>query len=152
VQLTPTDCARARESISVQLDGELPELELDRLETHLRFCPDCSAWADQVRDMTRELREATLEVPAGRFVLPRPTHRWRVGSAVALTSAAALVATMFVAPARHQASLVSLPHVVLRVPAGKRIAVPRLVRLDDGGSAALSASRPAGSRPSRVAS
>jgi hypothetical protein len=148
----PTDCARARESASAQLDGELTELELDRLETHLRFCPDCSAWADQVRDVTLRLREASFEVPAGRFVLPRPAHRWRVGSAVALTSAAALVATMFVAPARQQASLGSLRHVVLRVPAGQRIAVPRLGRLGDGGSAALSAPRPANSRPNRVAS
>ena len=108
MQLLPSDCARARESVSVQLDGELPELELDRLETHLRICPDCSGWAEQVRDVTERLRAATLEEPADRFVLPRHGRRWRVSSAVALASAAAVVATMFVAPGRQNGSAGSL--------------------------------------------
>lgn len=99
-----TDCSRARESVSVQLDGELPELELDRLETHLRICPECSAWAEQVRDVTLRLRAAALERPAEGLVLPRRGHRWTVSSAVALASAAAVVATMFVAPGRQHAS------------------------------------------------
>ena len=98
---TPTDCALARESVSVQLDGELRELELDRLETHLRFCPECSAWAEQVRNVTCRLREASFEVPAGGPALPRQTRRWRVSSAVALASAAAVVATMFFAPGQR---------------------------------------------------
>lgn len=102
-----TDCARARESVSVQLDGELPEFDLDRLETHLRLCPACTAWADQVRDVTVRLREAALESPEERFVLPRG-RRWSVSSAVALTAAAAVVATIFVAPGRQHASLGSL--------------------------------------------
>jgi predicted anti-sigma-YlaC factor YlaD len=102
-----TDCARAREAVSVQLDGELPELELDRLETHLRICPACSAWANGVRGVTQRLRDATLEVPAADgFVLPQRSHRWTaVSASVALASAAAVVATMFVAPGRQIASL-----------------------------------------------
>jgi predicted anti-sigma-YlaC factor YlaD len=150
-----TDCARARESLSVQLDGELPELELDRLETHLRICPACATWAGEVRDFTLRLRESALEVPAERFVLPRRSRRWRVSSAVALGSAAALVATMFVTPGRQQTTIGSLPHgrVVLRAPAGERIAVPRLLRVDDGLTAASpTAPRPATFRQSRVAS
>lgn len=99
------DCARARESVSVQLDGELPEFDLDRLETHLRICPSCTAWADEVRDVTRRLREAPLEVPTERFLHLRPARRWRVSSAVALASAAAVVATMFVAPHAHRGAL-----------------------------------------------
>ena len=105
---SPTDCARARESVSAQLDGELPELELDRLETHLFVCPVCTAWADEVRDATRRLREAGLEEPAECFVLPQRGRRWTVSSAVALASAAAVVATMFVAPGRQHAALRSL--------------------------------------------
>jgi hypothetical protein len=101
MSLLPSDCARARESVSAQLDGELPELDLDRLETHLRICPECSSWAGEVRDVTHQLREATPEVPAARFVLPRHGRRLRVSSAVALASAAAVVATMFVAPREH---------------------------------------------------
>jgi anti-sigma factor RsiW len=101
VSLPPTDCARARESLSVQLDGELPETELDSLETHLRFCPECSAWAEQVRDVTQKLREASVEVPADAFVLRRHTRRWAVSGSVALASAAALVATMFFGTGQH---------------------------------------------------
>jgi Putative zinc-finger len=108
VQLQPTDCARARESVSAQLDGELPEHELDRLETHLLLCPDCSAWAQQVRDVTLQLRESPLEAPAERFVLPLLRRSWRVGSAVAVASAAAVVATMFFSSGRNSASLGSL--------------------------------------------
>ena len=135
MQLQPTDCARARESVSAQLDGELPEQELDRLETHLLLCPDCSAWAQQVRDVTLQLRESPLEAPAERFVLPRLRRSWRVGSAVAVTSAAAVVATMFFAPGqrgpvfpedgvRQVSGLVGVR--------GQHYVVSRLLRLEDG--------------------
>ena len=132
---SPTDCARARESVSAQLDGELPELELDRLETHLLVCPACTAWANEVRDVTRRLREAGLEQPAERFVLPRRRRSWRVSSAVAVASAAAVVATMFVAPGRHTA--VRSRHSGLTVsrfaePAGQHFVVSRVLRLADG--------------------
>ena len=65
MQLQPIDCDLARESVSAQLDGELPAFELDRLETHLLLCPDCSAWADDVRDLTLRLREATSRDAGG---------------------------------------------------------------------------------------
>jgi predicted anti-sigma-YlaC factor YlaD len=106
VHVPATDCARARESISVQLDGELPQLELDRLETHLRICPDCAEWAEAVRNVTATLREASLEVPhAVGFVASRRSRRWSLSASLALASAAAVVATMFVAPGRHEGSL-----------------------------------------------
>jgi anti-sigma factor RsiW len=105
VSFLATDCARARESVSVQLDGELPELALDRLENHLRICPACAAWADQVQTMTQQLRGAEPEVPEERFALPRRARRWSVSSAVALTAAAAVVATMFVSPRPHRAAV-----------------------------------------------
>ena len=101
MSLSAIDCARARESISAQLDGELAELELDRLETHLLLCPACTAWAEDVRAMVGLLRAAPLEEPAGRFVLPRLRRGLRVSSAVAVASAAAVVATMFLAPGRQ---------------------------------------------------
>jgi predicted anti-sigma-YlaC factor YlaD len=104
VSFLATDCARARESVSVQLDGELPEFDLDRLETHLRICPACAAWAAQVRDVTQQLREAPLEVPAEPFVLPRAGRRRAVSASVALASAAAVVATMFISAGQHQSS------------------------------------------------
>jgi predicted anti-sigma-YlaC factor YlaD len=128
VSFPATDCARARESASAQLDGELPESELDRLETHLRICPACTAWAEEVRDVTWRLREAVLEEPAERVVLPRLRRgAWRVSSAVAVASAAAVVATMFVAPGK-QASLSSQS---LQVRP-QHFVVSRLTRLEDG--------------------
>ena len=101
MHLQPTDCARAREFVSAQLDGELPALDAERLETHLLLCPDCAAWADDVQETTRLLREAALEAPAERFALPRLRIRWQVGSAVAVASAAAVVATMFLGAGQH---------------------------------------------------
>jgi predicted anti-sigma-YlaC factor YlaD len=151
VQLPATDCARARESVSVQLDGELPELELDRLETHLRICPECSAWAEEVRGTTLLLREAGLEAPAEAVVLPRRGRRWRVSSAVALASAAAVVATMFFTPGSHRAA-VALYHAsrVSSSATGVRNYAPRLARLEDsqpaGLPASLSAALPSTSR------
>jgi anti-sigma factor RsiW len=137
VSFSATDCARARESVSAQLDGELPEFELDRLETHLLICPACTAWAEEVRDVTWGLRRAGLEEPAERIVLPRLRRgAWRVGSAVAVASAAAVVATMFVAPGQRT-SLSSGP---AGLQASGRVVgvterpyvVSRLLRLEDG--------------------
>jgi hypothetical protein len=98
-----TDCARAREFVSVQLDGELPEIELDRLETHLRFCPACSAWADEVREITLRLRGASLQQPAERFVLGR-RRSTRTAGPVALVAAAA-ASLMAVLGSSHSLSL-----------------------------------------------
>jgi predicted anti-sigma-YlaC factor YlaD len=133
VQLPETNCARARESLSAQLDGELPEVEVDRLETHLLICPDCSEWAEQVRDVTSWLRATPLEEPAGRFVLPRLRRSWRVSSAVAVASAAAVVATMFVAPGQRPGSGQSAFQVTGFVGVtGQHYVIPRLSRLEDG--------------------
>lgn len=136
-----TDCARARESVSAQLDGELPELELDRLETHLRICPACTAWADEVRDLTLRLRESALEEPAHRFALPRLRRAWRVSSAVAVASAAAVVATMFVAPGQHTS--LSSQHAGLQVAnvTERHFVVSRLTRLEDGMFSPVSTAR-----------
>ena len=103
-----TDCASARESISAQLDGELTEPELDRLEAHLRVCPACALWAEEVRDFTLQLRDAGLETPLERFILPRLRRSLRVSSAVAVASAAAVVATMIFASGRQNTSLGSI--------------------------------------------
>lgn len=139
-----TECALARESVSAQLDGELPEPELDRLETHLLVCPACTAWAEEVRDLTEELREAALEEPAERLVLLRRRRSWRVGSAVAVASAAAVVATLFFAPGQH-GSVGSQPVVPREAgfvgATGQHFVVSRLLRLEDGVFVPVSAAR-----------
>ena len=130
------DCARARESVSLQLDGELSEFALDRLETHLRICPECSTWAEQVRDTTQLVREASFEAPAHRLMPPRHGRSWRVSSAVALTSAAAVVATMFVSPSGNRASQ-NASSGLSPSASTARISTPRLSRLEDGRFAAI---------------
>jgi predicted anti-sigma-YlaC factor YlaD len=96
VLFSSSDCARARESVSAQLDGELSDLGLDRLATHLLNCPACTAWAAEVRDVTGRLRDTALEVPALTGIgAVRRSRRWAVSGSVALAAAAAVVATMF---------------------------------------------------------
>ena len=105
MQLPETNCARARESVSAQLDGELPDLDLNRLEAHLLICPACSAWAEQVRDLTTRLRASSLEEPAERFVLARRGRRRATGPvALVATAAASLVAVLGVS---HSLTLAS---------------------------------------------
>jgi predicted anti-sigma-YlaC factor YlaD len=95
VQLPETNCARARESVSAQLDGELLDLDQDRLEAHLLICPDCAAWAGQVRDLTAQLRATSLVEPAERFVLARRSRTRATGPvALVATAAASLVAVL----------------------------------------------------------
>ena len=126
-----TDCASARESISAQLDGELPERELYRLETHLLVCPACALWAEEVRDVTLLLRDASLETPLERFTSPRLRRGWRVSSAVAVASAAAVVATMFFAPGQKSQDAVPQVSGFVGVT-GRNFVVSRLGRLEDG--------------------
>ena len=93
-----TECARARESVSADLDRELQELDLRRLQAHLRVCADCSAWAEVVTATTTQLREAPLEAsPAVSFEPRRRSRTWRVNPALAVAPVAALVASVVVA-------------------------------------------------------
>jgi hypothetical protein len=119
----------------MQLDGELPEQDFDRLETHLRFCPVCSAWADRVGEVTLRLRDTQVEMPAAGLVQPRHGRRWKVGSAVALASAAAVVAAMFVAPGQRLSASPrnrGLSESSLATIQAQTLAVSRLNRLADG--------------------
>jgi hypothetical protein len=143
VQLPETHCARARESVSAQLDNELPDSELDRLEAHLLVCSDCSAWARQVRDLTARLRATSVEEPIERLVLRGRRRSWRVSSAVAVASAAAVVATMFFAPGQHRTGAEGIPQVSGYVGVtGQHYTISRLTRLEDGIYIPVSMSHP----------
>ena len=89
MQLPETNCARARESVSAQLDDELTEFEVDRLEAHLSVCPECSAWAEQVGDLTSRLRATGFEEPAVVSLSLSRRRRVRAAGPVALVAAAA---------------------------------------------------------------
>jgi anti-sigma factor RsiW len=86
----PTDCARARESASARLDGELADLQAARLEAHLRSCPECQAYAAGIELVTDQLRAAPLDQPAG--IAFTPQRRRRIGLVPAAAAAAIVVA------------------------------------------------------------
>jgi predicted anti-sigma-YlaC factor YlaD len=87
----PTDCMLARESASVRLDGELPELDALRLDAHLATCADCAAFAASIAGATGTLRGAPLEpLPAAALFTPR--RRRRRPHLVAVAAASLVVA------------------------------------------------------------
>jgi anti-sigma factor RsiW len=86
----PSDCQRAREAVSVQLDGELSELGSARLSAHLRECDACTAYALEVAAIATRLRAAPLERPGVGTALP--ARRRRVGLQIAAAAAVAVAA------------------------------------------------------------
>jgi anti-sigma factor RsiW len=87
--LSPT-CDRVRGQVSLELDGEISQLERVMVAAHLRRCDRCRAFRDDVVAITRALREAPLEQLEHPVVLPR---RRRVsGTAVRVAAAAASIA------------------------------------------------------------
>lgn len=71
----PTDCHRARAAVSLQLDDELSELGSARLAAHLRECPACAAYSQEVSAIAVRLRSAPLEQPGTRVALPARGRR-----------------------------------------------------------------------------
>jgi len=91
----PSDCQRAREAVSTQLDGELSELGSARLAAHLRECSACSAYALEAAAIASRLRAAPLERPRRPIELSshrRPGARIAAVAAVAAAAAVAAVA------------------------------------------------------------
>ena len=86
----PSDCQRAREAVSVQLDGELSELGSARLSAHLRECDACTAYAFEVAAIATRLRAAPLERPGVGIALP--ARRRRAGLQIAAAAAVAVAA------------------------------------------------------------
>jgi predicted anti-sigma-YlaC factor YlaD len=85
-EISPTECDRARESVSVRLDGELSELDGARLDDHLRECANCSAYARESHALTAQLRAASLEQPTVTVFVParrRPLLRLQTAAAAA---------------------------------------------------------------------
>ena len=81
-------CERARQSVSLQVDGELSEFEQALLRAHLARCPHCRAFDAQVGALTAEVRAVPLEPLERPIALPR-RRRTVVGN-VQLAAAAAV--------------------------------------------------------------
>ena len=85
-------CERAREWASLELDGELSELERVLLAAHERRCPVCAAAVAETRALTNALRAAPLVKPAGSLVAPAGRPRKQPALAVRLLAAATVAA------------------------------------------------------------
>jgi anti-sigma factor RsiW len=87
-----TVCTRVREQVSLELDGELSQLEQRMLGTHLERCPRCAAYAADVRDFTERMRNAPRAIMQRPVVVRRrraiTTVRLQVGVAAAFALAA----------------------------------------------------------------
>jgi anti-sigma factor RsiW len=90
----PNDqCARIGELLSLELDGELSELESARLESHLVHCAHCASLKSELTGLTIALRSAPLEQLARPISLPRRTRLSlrpvQIGAAAATVAVAA---------------------------------------------------------------
>jgi len=64
-------CERVRGQISLDLDGELSQLERVMVAHHLEHCAGCNTFRDGVVAFTSEIRQATLEAPTHPIAIPR---------------------------------------------------------------------------------
>jgi anti-sigma factor RsiW len=80
-------CERAREQVSLSLDGELSQLERRLLDAHLARCGACSAYAADVTAFTEQMRAAPLE-PLTRPVVIRRHRGLSLGRAQVVAAAA----------------------------------------------------------------
>jgi anti-sigma factor RsiW len=102
-------CARVREQVSLELDGELSQLEQRMLGAHLERCGACATYADDVRDLTDRIRSAPLHSLRRPIVVRRKRHlsttRVQVGVAAAFALAALGLGTQLAAAPTHESTL-----------------------------------------------
>lgn len=94
-------CDRVRSQVSLELDGELSQLERAMVSAHVARCPECREYEAEVTAFTRVLREAPLKRMETPVVVRRPRRaivaRLQAGAAAAM-AIAALGAASQVAP------------------------------------------------------
>jgi anti-sigma factor RsiW len=102
-------CARVREQVSLELDGELSQLEQRMLAAHLERCSACATYADDVRDLTERIRSAPPHPMRRPVVIRRARHvsttRLQVGIAAAFALAALGLGTQLAASPAREGSL-----------------------------------------------
>ena len=86
-------CERVRGQISLDLDGELSQLERVMVAHHVERCSECAAFQDGLATFTTELRQAPLEMPARPIEIPR-LRRARLEFRAAALSVGAVAASI----------------------------------------------------------
>ena len=135
-------CERARQWVSLRVDGELTELEEALLEKHLEGCASCSAFSMRLAATTEAVRAVPQERPDIEYPrFERPAIRLPVGRRVAIVAvAAAAVLGAFVgsslqkpAPAREpsvpQVSLLTEMRQMRQLPHVQRTPIPEPQRV-----------------------
>jgi predicted anti-sigma-YlaC factor YlaD len=92
-----TTCDRAAQWISLELDGELTELERAGLARHLDRCENCRRTSAELGTFTRLIRAAPLVELSAPVAVAGHRVRARRGAAVAALAASAAVAAVLVA-------------------------------------------------------
>lgn len=104
-----TVCSRVREQVSLELDGELSQLEQRMLHTHLERCTRCAAYATDVRDFTERMRSAPHAFMRRPVVVRRrralTAVRLQIGVAAAFALAALGLGTQLAASPEQSSSL-----------------------------------------------
>ena len=90
-------CERAAQWMSLELDGELSELEGARLARHLERCASCRAWSAEIGGFTSLLRTAPLVELSAPVAVTVPRVRARRRAAVATLATVAAAAAVLVA-------------------------------------------------------
>jgi predicted anti-sigma-YlaC factor YlaD len=93
-------CDRARLWVSLELDGELSEVESALLEEHVARCGTCATLRSDLGALTGAIRDTPLETPGRRFALdpaprrlqPRASRRTALALRFAAAAALAIVA------------------------------------------------------------
>ncbi len=112
-QLSPSTivCDRVRAQVSLQLDGELAELERRMLAAHLERCAECAAYADDLEQFTYAIRSAPLERLERPVVIERRRRlsgvRLQVAAAAGLAVAALGLGTQLASTGSHNSSFSS---------------------------------------------
>jgi hypothetical protein len=86
-------CERARQWVSLHLDGELSEFELALLDAHLLRCSSCSRFSSVAAEATARLRAAPREQLERPVRLPSRVRPRVSAVRLGIASAAALAAT-----------------------------------------------------------
>jgi predicted anti-sigma-YlaC factor YlaD len=93
-------CAKWREVLSAQLDGEETAAERSAVEHHLAGCPACRTWYDRAARVTRRTRLTLTDAAVDRTdailaALPdRPRRPWRQRITLGLRATLGLVGTL----------------------------------------------------------
>ena len=117
---TSVVCQRVRAQVSLQLDGELSQLERRMLDAHLGRCAVCRGYAADLAAFTNELRSAPLETLEHPVIIRRPRRlalaRMQAGVAAVIAVAAIGVATQVTQSGRGDATLSRFDRTVTRFP------------------------------------